>query len=297
MEDRDRIGCRPLHTVPPYAARMHLPRTAALVELDVRERVGSTNDELRARADAPDYAVVATGEQTAGRGRLGRVWVAPPGQTLAASTLVRPRDAAGSPLAPDALRWVPLAAGVALTHAVRAVLPDVDVTLKWPNDVHVEGRKACGVLVELLAGADGAIVGTGVNLAIPADALPTPTSTSLGLHAPRDASGAPLADDALADAVLVGYLEALRALVDALGAAGGDGSASGLRDAVVAVCSTLGRDVRVELPGDRVLAGAAVGIDADGALEVREAQTGRVVAVTVGDVTHVRHDRGDAATP
>ena len=65
-----------------------------------------------------------------------------------------------------------------MTRAVQSVVPGSAPSLKWPNDVLVRGRKVCGILAELLPGGDGVIVGAGVNLTIPEDALPVPTATS-----------------------------------------------------------------------------------------------------------------------
>ncbi len=259
---------------------MDLPRSAALARLVVLERTASTNDELAAIASESDeFTVVLTTEQTAGRGRLGRQWIAPPGEALAASVLLRPdRERVGA----SGHGWLPLLAGLAMARSIGALV-DRDVSLKWPNDVLVDGRKACGVLAELEP--DGSVVlGSGVNLTIPADRLPTPVSTSLALCGARERG------DELVDRVLAGYLRELRGLYGALLAARGDARASGLAAAVADRCSTLGREVRVELPGGRRARGLALGIDADGRLEVRVHADGRVLAVSAGDVTHLRYE-------
>src|SRR5690554_6496201 len=96
----------------------------------------STNTELMSRAaDAwPHFSVVATASQTAGRGRLDRVWVAPPGQTLAVSVLLRPTFSL------EAYGWLPLVAGLAMARAVEQFVP-ASVTVKWPNDVLIDGLK------------------------------------------------------------------------------------------------------------------------------------------------------------
>jgi BirA family transcriptional regulator, biotin operon repressor / biotin---[acetyl-CoA-carboxylase] ligase len=245
---------------------------ATVARLVVVDEIGSTNDALVASAaDEPHLSVLVTGSQTAGRGRLRRTWVAPPSESLAISVLVRPD------LPADRLGWLGLAAGLAMTRAVATLVPEV--ALKWPNDVQVRGLKVCGVLAEVVPG--GVVVGAGVNLAIPADRLPTDSSTSLGLE------GARLEGDALADAVLSAYLTEYAALVAAYAAAGGDADACGLRAAARGACSTLGRRVRILLPGDRELVGVAEDIAATGALVVR-GDDGAVTSVSVGDVEHVR---------
>jgi BirA family transcriptional regulator, biotin operon repressor / biotin---[acetyl-CoA-carboxylase] ligase len=232
---------------------------------------GSTNDELAARARAgsvPPYATLVTDDQTAGRGRRDRGWTTPPGRGLAVSVLLPAPDAADLP-------WLPLAAGTAMRDAVAAVLPEREVTVKWPNDVLVAGRKVCGVLGELVP--DGVVMGAGVNIRLRDDELPVPTATSLTLE------GA--ADDDLDDRLLAGYLERLRELVDGLRAVGAEGS--GLRAAAVAACDTIGRRVRVELPGGADLIGRATDIAADARLVVRT-DDGRVEHVAAGDVVHLR---------
>ncbi|MET0976568.1 MAG: biotin--[acetyl-CoA-carboxylase] ligase [Leifsonia sp.] len=272
------------------------------------DEAGSTNDELVERAlgpdaaDWPDLSVVVTDNQTMGRGRLGRVWMAPVGKSLAISVLVRPRLPDGSPFPADRLGWLPLLTGAAMTRAVRSIVRPfvddlaraaaedgapgaVDVDLKWPNDVLISGYKVSGVLAELLpgvgaSGTPGVVIGAGVNLAFDEHDLPTPTSTSLLLVT----GAAPDPDE-----VLAAYLSAFIGLYRALVAAGGDPDASGLRAEVTALCGTIGREVRVELPGGDEVVGTAVGIDADGRLIVEDRENGEPLVVGAGDVTHLRY--------
>ena len=251
---------------------MHLPLAAAITSrMDYLPEAGSTNAELRSRvADVhewPHLSVVVTDNQTAGRGRLDRIWVAPAGTALAISVLLRELPV------PDLRGWIPLAAGVAMADAVAAQLPEHDVSVKWPNDVLVDGRKICGILAE--AAADAVIVGTGVNTAMPASALPVSTATSFAV----------LGSEADADRLIADYLRALDGLLRAL-AASGDAVSSGLHAAVTARCSTLGLAVRVSLPGERMLEGVARALDADGRLLVDE--NGIAYPVSAGDVVHVR---------
>ena len=258
------------------------PRSAAVAaRLEVLDETPSTNDVLVAAAhDAagwPDFSVVVTGSQTAGRGRLGRVWVSPPGTTLAVSVLVR----ADASLRIDALGWLPLAAGLAMTRAVRAALPGRDdVALKWPNDVLVGGRKISGILSELAVGeAPSVVVGAGVNLTMTEEQLPVPTATSLAL------AGAEHPD---ADTVLAGYLGEFRALLDAFRDAGGNAQLSGLQAAVTGACGTVGSRVSVDLPGGTVLSGIARGIDASGRIVVQADGSPDLTPISAGDVTHLR---------
>jgi BirA family biotin operon repressor/biotin-[acetyl-CoA-carboxylase] ligase len=132
--------------------------------LHAHDRLASTNDEaLRlAEAGAPAGVVVCAGEQTRGRGRHGRTWASPPGN-LYASVLLRPdcQMAVAAQLS--------LVAGLALGEALVGLgPPDLDLQLKWPNDVLINGAKTAGILIEGASDAAGraawVIVGSGVNL-------------------------------------------------------------------------------------------------------------------------------------
>lgn len=262
---------------------------------------GSTNDVLKAHATGPDavawpdLSVVVTDNQTRGRGRLGRTWLAPTGKSLAISVLLRPVLPSGAALPPDQFGWFPLLAGAAMTRAVRRVVeasiepvvdvreeeaPSHEVTLKWPNDVLIDGYKVSGILSELLPDAHGVVIGAGLNVSLDEHDLPTLTSTSLLLvtHGQPDP-----------DAVLAGYLTELRSLYRAFLAASADPVASGLLADVTALCGTLGSPVRVELPGGDDLVGTAQGLDEHGRLIVRNQADGEPQAVAAGDVTHLRY--------
>ncbi len=153
------------------------------------------------------------------------------------------------------------------------------MTLKWPNDVHVDGRKVSGSLGELVA-PGRMLGGTGLNLTLEEAELPTPTSTSLRL------AGVPDPD---VDAILAAYLRAFRTRYLAWAAADGDARAAGLVDELTRTCATIGRDVRVELPGGGELLGRATGVDDDGRLTVESAGDRAVTSVAAGDVTHLRY--------
>ncbi|TFD69495.1 biotin--[acetyl-CoA-carboxylase] ligase [Cryobacterium ruanii] len=267
---------------------------------EYRSEATSTNDVLRelATADAaawPDLSVIVTDNQTQGRGRLGRVWLAPTGKALAVSVLVRPRTKTGNSLPTASLGWFPLLAGAAMTRAVRTVVeayikpvedvketeaPRHDTTLKWPNDVLIDGYKVCGILCELLPDAQGIVIGAGLNLSLDEHDLPTLTSTSL-LLVTRTVPDP--------DAVLAAYLHELVTLYEAFVKANGDAEQSGLHAEVSALCGTLGSAVRVELPGGTDLVGTATGIDAQGRLTVVNQADGEERSVAAGDVTHLRY--------
>ena len=129
--------------------------------LHLRE-TDSTN--LRARelaiAGAPHGTVVPAAAQSAGRGRQGRTWTAPPGRALLMSVVVR------DPLPP----LLPLIAAVAVADACYAT--PGDVAIKWPNDVLLDGRKVAGILVEGRPQEGWAVLGIGLNVAIRPEDLP-----------------------------------------------------------------------------------------------------------------------------
>jgi BirA family biotin operon repressor/biotin-[acetyl-CoA-carboxylase] ligase len=267
---------------------MELPLSAAAAaHLTVLPETGSTNDVLVAEASAgslPDFSVVVTGSQTAGRGRLGRVWVAPPGASLAVSVLLRPVLPGGQPLEVSHFGWLPLLAGMAMTRAVQTLVEPERVGLKWPNDVQVDGLKIAGLLAELLPAGDAVVMGAGLNLSLTREQLPTAVSTSLAL------AGATLEGDELADAALSAYLTSLRALYTDFVRLGADPLASGVGEQLAEMCTTIGQEVKVELPGAPDLLGTAVGIDGAGRLRVRRSSDGQVTAVAAGDVTHLRYE-------
>ena len=256
-------------------------------EIKVVAETGSTNADLAAAAGdgAPEGTVLVAEAQTAGRGRLARTWETQPRAGLTFSLLLRPAVPGGR------LTWLPLLTGVAIAAAVerlteRAAGGDfgemaagagaVRPALKWPNDVLVGERKLGGILVE--RSGDAAIVGVGLNVGSRAEELPVPAATSLAIEQ------AAVTDRGV---VLRAILREFEHWYGAWRAADGDPDQSGAREEYKAVCATLGQDVRVELPGERVLTGTAADIDEAGRLLVRTAE-GSEEAVSVGDVVHVR---------
>src|SRR5687768_8664497 len=145
-----------------------------------------------AAAGEPEGATVVAEEQTEGRGRLGRAWVAPPGSSLLLSVVLRP------PIAREAVWLTVAAAGAALAGAVDEVAPAAGPAgLKWPNDLELHGRKAAGLLAEAQLDGDrlaAVLLGMGVNVAQEAGDLPPEvagraTSVSLAAGTPVDRAG------------------------------------------------------------------------------------------------------------
>jgi BirA family biotin operon repressor/biotin-[acetyl-CoA-carboxylase] ligase len=137
----------------------------------------STNQRAKELADAgaPHGTLVTADEQTAGRGRQGRSWVAPPGSAVLISVIVRDLDEPGALL--------PLAAALAVADAAEACAP-VRCAIKWPNDVWIERRKLSGILVEGRPAAGWAVVGIGLNVLTAEDEFPEELrATATSLHA------------------------------------------------------------------------------------------------------------------
>jgi BirA family biotin operon repressor/biotin-[acetyl-CoA-carboxylase] ligase len=123
-------------------------------------RTDSTNTRARelAAAGAPHGTIVTAAEQTAGRGRQGRSWTAPPGGALLYSAILRPLQPRHSVLA--------LAVPLAVCEVAEQLRPDVECKVKWPNDVHLDDRKLAGILIEARPQDGWAVLGIGLNLTI-----------------------------------------------------------------------------------------------------------------------------------
>jgi BirA family biotin operon repressor/biotin-[acetyl-CoA-carboxylase] ligase len=223
------------------------------------ETTASTNDDAKRAAEAGEAEglVIHALQQTAGRGRHGRTWQSPEGN-LYCSVVLRPKNA------PQSFGQYSFVAALALGHTVKAFLPDVAVTLKWPNDVLAGGKKISGILLE--SGEGYLIVGMGLNvLHHPEDALYPSTS----LHAMG--AGMP-AVDAVRDALL-GYLWHWYDVMRTIGFAP-------VRSAWIANAQK--GQMSVKLP-DGAVEGSFETIDEQGYLVLRLAdQTERVIAT--GDV-------------
>ncbi|GEE02046.1 biotin--[acetyl-CoA-carboxylase] ligase [Gordonia spumicola] len=245
--------------------------------IDVVPETGSTNADLISRADADadlDGSVRISGFQSQGRGRHARVWKTPHGQlAMSAAVAVTASDT-------DRIGWLSLLTGLAVRDALREVT-GVDVELKWPNDVLAPtvdgepGGKLSGILCEFRPNSDGggvAVIGTGVNLDVDRRVTDGADAASV-----RGIGGA----GASATDVAVAYLRALSARL-----ADWPAHVDRLVGDYRAASATLGRRVRLILPGDVEVIGEAVDIDDQGRVIV-DGPTGRTVA-SAGDVTHLR---------
>lgn len=239
--------------------------------LVVRPRVESTNDVARelAAQGAPEGTVVVADEQTAGRGRMGRRWLAPAGTCLLCSILFRPQ------LPADRAQWLTMLCSMAAADAVER-LAGVRASLKWPNDLIVRAgrwRKLAGVLTE--TGVVGerlafVVVGVGVNVNVPPGRLAglAPGATSLLAETGREVDRVALL------AELLGEVEARYGALEA---------GESPRDEWAGRLATLGRAVRV-VTEEGVVSGVAESVDRRGALLVRTPDGG-LQRFLVGDVT------------
>lgn len=254
------------------------------------EQTGSTNTDLMKAENVADGTVLLTNEQFSGKGRLGRTWVSPAGSQLIFSVLILPDSL-------EHLGTLPLASGLAVTDTVEGSV------LKWPNDVHINGNKLCGILAE--AGPVGAafksapktevskaevnkaevnkaevapktqaapapsarvVVGMGLNVTLTREQLPIEKATSLMLEG-RDTDRTKLA---------IALLKNLRRRITQW-----ENQDPQLMADYRAVCSSIGQEVRLEAPTGDVV-GVVEGIGDDGRINVGGEY------YSAGDVTHLR---------
>lgn len=237
--------------------------------IDVVEDTGSTNADLVARAGRGEDiagAVLLAEHQSAGRGRHGRRWSAPPRTQISMSFGVDTTD-----VPPDGWGWLPLMTGLVVCQTVRAHY-GIDATLKWPNDVLVGSGKLAGILAEVAGSV--VVIGLGLNVSLDADELPDPNAVSLTMLQ-HDADRTELA------AALLGALDDRVRQWRAVHGVDGPLAAD-----YRSVSSTIGTRVRAVLPGDDEIVGIATGIDDSGRLVID--RDGTLVTVSAADITHLR---------
>jgi BirA family transcriptional regulator, biotin operon repressor / biotin---[acetyl-CoA-carboxylase] ligase len=246
---------------------------AKVIGRDIRvfEQTTSTNDviEKLARDGVREGFVVFAEAQTNGRGRLGRKWISPERKGLWFSVLLRPD------LRPQEATQLTVASATALRRAIQSET-GLKPEIKWPNDMLVGGRKVAGILTELSAELDRVkhvILGIGVDVNLGAGEFPPELrkqATSLKIEAGRMISRPELA------AAILRELDLDYARVCA-------GKFSGIADEWERHCTTIGKEVTVQI-GDRKIRGQAETLDDAGALLLRT-EHGRLETITGGDVT------------
>lgn len=265
-----------------YTADLLIARLTTTIlgrRIELHQQVGSTNDIARAaaRAGEPEGLVVLAEEQVAGRGRLGRTWTAPPGCCVLCSVLLRPRFSAQHAF------YLTIAASLAIYRAVRSMMregsgnaQELVASIKWPNDVLLNGRKVSGVLSESeFSGGNWAfsVVGFGINANLAREQFGPlkATATSLSAELGRDVDRVELACRVLVE------LEGLYLLLQ-------NGQFGTVHAEWVGALETIGKAVSIAEPGNAgAVQGRAIRVDADGALVVLTA-AGMERRVLVGDL-------------
>jgi BirA family transcriptional regulator, biotin operon repressor / biotin---[acetyl-CoA-carboxylase] ligase len=230
--------------------------------------IGSTNEEALewAKNGAHDLSLVVADEQTMGRGRMDRPWFTPPKTALAFSLILRPTDAEK----PLLTRTVGLAA-LALADVLLTL--NLDPQIKWPNDILLNGRKLAGILIEAVwfeEEVQSIVVGMGVNIAKGA----VPTTDILGFPATSLEN-------------MLGYIPDRNVILQAIIAniialrphMGTDAFLSSWEKRL----AYYGRQVRVEMGGEKSVSGEVIGLESDGSLKIRD-DHGKIIPVRFGDV-------------
>jgi BirA family biotin operon repressor/biotin-[acetyl-CoA-carboxylase] ligase len=232
--------------------------------------IASTNSyACQLAADgAGEGEIIIAETQTRGRGRLGRTWISPPFVNIYFSVILRPR------LAPAHAPQLTLMAAVALADTVASYVTPPP-TIKWPNDILIQGRKVAGILAESRCDAERiefVILGIGVNVNYPVERMPNPIrarATSI----------------ASVTRVNVSREEFLRRLIHALDRCYGELEESGFADIArrwEARFELRGKQVGAQI-GDRAIIGTAQGIESDGALILQD-ERGERQRIVAGDV-------------
>ena len=235
------------------------------------EQTGSTNRDLLAKAEGlPEFYVLTTDFQTAGKGRMDRSWEASPGSSVMASVLLRPSFTESS-----GIGWLSLMTALAISQAISDL--GSSPKIKWPNDVLVADKKVSGILAEASADLSCVVVGFGINVNQTKAQLPVETATSLFVETGRSSDR---------DQLLAAVIKNLKQLYLELTAASGDATISGLREAILKISATVGQQVSVEFPDGEKAFGKAQDIDAVGRLVVETSS--ETLTVSAGDVLHLR---------
>ena len=229
--------------------------------VSVFQSVTSTQTELAAKVNLQHGDVFVTEFQSAGRGRLDRTFEAPKSSALLFSLYLEPKQ--------NKTEWsfIPLLTGISLLTALKSIDQNINLNLKWPNDLLIADRKVAGILVE--ARDSGVLIGIGLNVEMEESELPVTNATSLALANFGELNR---------NIILPALLKSLETTID-LWESGSKLPLEHYRQA----SSTLGQEVEVHLPAGEILRSQAANITENGELQLASG-----VLVNVGDVIHLR---------
>jgi BirA family biotin operon repressor/biotin-[acetyl-CoA-carboxylase] ligase len=231
--------------------------------VSVVELTGSTQHDLLQLVEsknALDGQVIVTEYQSNGRGRLDRTFEAPARSALLFSFYIKPRR--------QRSEWgfIPLIAGLSLARAISTLDSEINVSLKWPNDCMINEKKCAGIIAQ--TSPEGVIIGIGLNVSMTADELPVPTATSLVIESSK------IFDRNL---LLSNILNTFAELFEAWD------EGSELLEEYASASSTIGKKVRIELPGGENLEETVARVSHTGELVLADGRH-----VSAGDVIHLR---------
>jgi BirA family transcriptional regulator, biotin operon repressor / biotin---[acetyl-CoA-carboxylase] ligase len=239
------------------------------------DTIDSTNTEAlnQARRGAEEGLCVVARRQTAGRGRHGRVWISDEDAGIYFSVVLRPR------VETRFLPLLTLTAAIAVHDALEQ-LHSIDCDIKWANDVHVGGKKICGILAETCETAKGLAIVVGIGVNLKSSNFP-PEIATVATSVEAETGRAPDAEKLLE--VLTKRLAHFYEIFQA------ENGAEKIRDEWTRRSSyAFGKTVRVALENE-TFHGTTRGIEENGALRV-ETATGEIRIVAAGDVTNLRAD-------
>ena len=231
--------------------------------VSVVELTGSTQNDLLQLVEsnnALDGQVIATEFQSDGRGRLDRTFQAPAQSALLFSFYIKPRN--------QRSEWgfIPLIAGLSLVRAITTIDTAMNVSLKWPTDLIINEKKCAGIIAQTTN--EGIVIGIGLNVSMTPNELPVSTATSLAIE------GSTITDrNLLLSHLLNTFAELFEAWEEG----------SELLDEYASASSTIGKKVRIELPGGENLEATVARISHTGELVLDDGRH-----VSAGDVIHLR---------
>lgn len=238
------------------------------------EEIDSTNDEAfrLGLAGAPEGTALIANCQSAGKGRMQRVWHSPAGENIYTSIILRPNiESARAP-------QISILAGVAVAEVLDSYCPD-RIELKWPNDVMIEGKKVCGILSQMKTAAsevDFIVLGMGINVNISYSQFPKEIcnlATSLAMETGREISRQELIIS-LYENLAKWYKQLMK---DGFGL---------IKEKWLSISPMIGEPVQVMFR-EEVVSGKAIGLDEDGSL-ILIAAGDKEFKVSAGDATIVK---------